>query len=408
MATIVENIQTLQSIKSDIKNAIIAKGGSVTDAFGGYAQAITDLPTGGGGDTDIEDGLIMKTLSGSYTNSRVTIIGSYTFYYCKNLTNVSFPNVTEIDSYAFINCTNLTSVSFHICSDIYVGAFAYCTNLTNVSFPLCSYIGFSAFANCTNLTSVSFPLCSYIGSSAFINCTNLTSVSFPLCSYIGSSAFKYCSNLTTVSFPLCSYVGSWAFQNCTKLSTIYLMSRRVVSLVNSNAFSSTPIYSKSGSIYVPTSLVDEYKVNNVWSYFRTIIYGYDEPEPEPEPTEKSFYTARFELDRNESDNADLNIFVEINGDNLVTFDGFVNQWDDYSRGREFKTTFSYYSNDEGGMVQSVAKAYVFDNVDDEREWILKVDYYIECEVCPDSVNGNYVYEVSASETHYGTVGFHEV
>ena len=53
MATIAENIQTLRSIKSDIKNAIIQKGGSVTDAFGTYAQAITDLPSGGGGNEDL-------------------------------------------------------------------------------------------------------------------------------------------------------------------------------------------------------------------------------------------------------------------------------------------------------------------------------------------------------------------
>ena len=53
MTTIAENIQTLRSIKSDIKNAILQKGGVVTDAFGGYAQAITDLPSGGGGNEDL-------------------------------------------------------------------------------------------------------------------------------------------------------------------------------------------------------------------------------------------------------------------------------------------------------------------------------------------------------------------
>ena len=79
MATIAENIQTLRSIKSDIKNAIIQKGGSVTDAFGTYAQAITNLPSGGGGGTEIEDALITRTLS-VYSNDRISVVGDCAFY----------------------------------------------------------------------------------------------------------------------------------------------------------------------------------------------------------------------------------------------------------------------------------------------------------------------------------------
>ena len=45
MATILENIQTLNSIKTDIKDAIISKGVSVGNDFRTYAQAITDLPS---------------------------------------------------------------------------------------------------------------------------------------------------------------------------------------------------------------------------------------------------------------------------------------------------------------------------------------------------------------------------
>ena len=63
MATIAENIQTLRSIKSDIKNAITDKGGNVGNDFKTYAQAITNLPSGGGGGTEIEDAFITRTLS---------------------------------------------------------------------------------------------------------------------------------------------------------------------------------------------------------------------------------------------------------------------------------------------------------------------------------------------------------
>ena len=203
----------------------------------------------------------------------VTSLPSYAFSVCYSLTTVSFPKCEYIGSCAFDYCRSLTTVSFPLCSYIGDEAFYSCSNLTTADFPKCRNIGSYAFYYCTNLTTANFPMCSYIGFSAFYVCRNLSTANFPLCSYIGSYAFAICSNLTTVSFPKCEYIGSCAFTYCSKLSTIYLMGSSVVSLAKSNAFSSTPIYSKSGSIYVPTSLVDAYKAHSVWSYFSDIIYG---------------------------------------------------------------------------------------------------------------------------------------
>ena len=54
----------------------------------------------GGGNTDIEDSIINRTIT-NYTNDRVTSIGSYAFYGCSSLTSVSFPAATTIGSDAF-------------------------------------------------------------------------------------------------------------------------------------------------------------------------------------------------------------------------------------------------------------------------------------------------------------------
>ena len=111
MATIAENIQTLKSIKSDIKNAIIQKGGSVTDAFGTYAQAITDLPSGGGGNEDLIN-LIERDITSLSIPDGTTKIGYGAFYNCSRLTSVTIPNsVTSIDGSAFYSCSRLTSVT---------------------------------------------------------------------------------------------------------------------------------------------------------------------------------------------------------------------------------------------------------------------------------------------------------
>ena len=92
-----------------------------------------------------EDGIISKTISGTYTNNNITTIGSYAFAGCKNLISANFPT-----------CTNIS-----------ISAFYACTSLTTVSFPACISIGNSAFQNCTKLISASFPACTSVGHSAF-------------------------------------------------------------------------------------------------------------------------------------------------------------------------------------------------------------------------------------------------
>jgi len=77
------NHSSLTDLFTDIASAIRAKTGDsgaiVADAF---PSAIAAIPSGGGGNTDAEDGMITRTLSGSYENSRITAIGNYAFFLC--------------------------------------------------------------------------------------------------------------------------------------------------------------------------------------------------------------------------------------------------------------------------------------------------------------------------------------
>ena len=96
---------------------------------------------------------------------------------------------------------------------------------------------------------------------------------------IGSNAFSHCSRLTTVNFPACTNISSTAFRACHTLISFYLTGSSYVSLVNSNAFNSTPIggYSASagqyGSIYVPASMLESYKTRTNWTYFSSRFVG---------------------------------------------------------------------------------------------------------------------------------------
>ena len=186
----------------------------------------------GGGDTNMENSIIARTIS-SYTNDEITTIGNYAFCSCTRLTTVSFPNATSIGNYAFGYCTSLTTVSFPNATSINIGAFSNCYSLTTASFPAATTIGNHAFYSCSSLTTVSFPKVTTIGNNVFAYCRNLTTVSFPVVTSIGSNAFYSCSNLTTVSFPVATFIGSSAFGYCYKLITANFPK---VTTISSSAF----------------------------------------------------------------------------------------------------------------------------------------------------------------------------
>lgn len=323
MSTVIENIDSLFSVKSDIRQAIEDKGVDMSNTpFTSFAVKISEIPSGGGGDTDIEDGLISGRLTGNYTNARVTGIKSYAFYNQQFLNYVNFPNVSIIGDYAFafVNlssysfpkasyigdhafwscysitetnfplvekigtsafyyCPRLTTAYFPVCTSIGTSAFGRCSGLTTVDFSVCPVVGGYAFDSCTSLTTVSFPVCSTIGNFAFAKCSALPSVSFPVCTSIGSNAFASCSALTSVNLPVCSVIGSYAFNGCSSLSALYLNNvPSVTTLSNSNAFTNTPMVNSTylgyyGSIYVPMSLVDQFKSKTNWTYFADRIVG---------------------------------------------------------------------------------------------------------------------------------------
>lgn len=183
-----------------------------------------------------EDAVISRTIS-NYTNDRILYVGANAFNSCSSLTTVSFPACTRIGMYAFNNCSSLTSVSFPACTGIYYGAFQYCSSLTTVNFPACTTIH----------------------SSAFYGCSSITSANFPACTFIDVNAFRYCYNL----------------------KSLYLTGSSLCTLLNSYAFTSTPIggYSASagtyGSIYVPASLLTSYQTATNWTYFSSRFVAFD-------------------------------------------------------------------------------------------------------------------------------------
>ena len=145
-------------------------------------------------------------------------------------------------------------------------------SITEIRDNYATSIGDYAFQSCSALTTVDFPAVTSIGSYAFYSCSKLKAADFPMVtSIIDNSAFNGCSELTTVDFPAATRIGNSAFYSCSKLTALILRSATMATLSNTNAFSSTPIKSGTGYIYVPAALVDSYKAANNWSTYANQI-----------------------------------------------------------------------------------------------------------------------------------------
>ena len=175
MSQLIDNLNTIESVKTDIKSAIENKGVDMTGvSFPGYASKIGEISGGGGWDQK---------------------------------------SITE-KSYEIINLDN--SASFVASS-----AFRGNQTIKTVNLPYATTVGNSAFQSCSSLIQVDLPMCSYIGSYAFYNCSSLSQISLPVCSYIESYAFGACSSLNIITIgysSVCSLGGSMTF-NYTQITS---------------------------------------------------------------------------------------------------------------------------------------------------------------------------------------------
>lgn len=206
-----------------IQELTITENGTYTapDGVDGYSPVTVNVAASGG-DTDIEDGLIKRSLT-EYTNARVTSIGACAFYSNTKIVSVSFPKVTGI--------------------------------------------GNEAFRACSKLTGIDIPAATSIGTHTFRANTAMTAVVFPVVTSIGGYAFRENTALTTADFGKSPSIATYVFYGCSNLTALILRGSTVATLSSTNALSGTKIASGTGYIYVPSALVDGYKAATNWSNY---------------------------------------------------------------------------------------------------------------------------------------------
>ena len=274
------NYFTTDTDLTAVANAIRQKGGTTASLTypNGFVSAISAIPTGGGGG-GYEDEIIQRSISGTYINNTADLIGTGAFNGCSSLEGVNFGSCLKISANAFLNCPSLKTASFARCKNILQNAFSGCRSLTDAYFPSCSSIDKAAFKDCTSLQNISFPVMSIANQSAFMACTSLSIVDFPKCKTIGSQAFMGCTDLKTISFPMGSAISSQAFQK-TGILSAYFLGSSIPTLTSTNVFSSTPIASGSGHIFVRESLYSSWIAASKWATYASAIVSMTDAEIE--------------------------------------------------------------------------------------------------------------------------------
>ena len=164
----------------------------------------------------------------------VTAVGRYAFWYCLNLTNISFSTAISVGESAFDGCKNLTSVSMPNATLIGQYAFYGCTSLLEISLPSAAEIERSAFAACSKLPEISLPNATEIGESAFEGCSELSEILLPSAAGIGEAAFMDCANLSEISLPNADAFGICVFEGCSALEKVIVKNCAVKAELENN------------------------------------------------------------------------------------------------------------------------------------------------------------------------------
>lgn len=250
------HVYTLEENYEDIADAIREKlGVQTTYKPGEMAAAISSISGGGSGNW-------AEVLSGNSTalvDDEITALRNYALGVTGNvsnrgyLTTVSLPSVTRIGDYSFYYQTKLASAVFS---------------------PELSYIGSYAFSNCGTLTELYCKNVTSAYSYAFYYCTSLREVIMPHSSDISQYVCGFCSSLVKADFGSenSSTIGNGAFSGCNSIKTLVIRKTNAVLNGRSTMFaSSSPIARGTGYIYVPSALVNSYKVANYWSSYASQI-----------------------------------------------------------------------------------------------------------------------------------------
>lgn len=155
--------------------------------------------------------------------------------------------------------------------------------LTSVSVPNAAIVGGRAFYYQGKIVSINLPKVATLkGEQNFNHCSSLSEIKLPALNYIDNTSqranetFYYCLAIQKIDLgnnttSLNGNFYSETFRYCTNLKALILRWNSVALVRQSNALNNSGISSGTGYIYVPKSLVSNYKSSSNWSTYANQI-----------------------------------------------------------------------------------------------------------------------------------------
>ncbi len=166
----------------------------------------------------LEDGII-------YDSEKMLAVQGLTALCVGDITLPS--SVTMVDTYAFHSCYNITSLTMPSVQTVGYLSAAYCYSLKSASAPKATVIDGYAFNHCEAATSFDFPLVETVGDYGFGYCYALESISLPKATSLGMRAFISSTSLTSLELATgttseLTYMGKYMFSSTSPEETLTL------------------------------------------------------------------------------------------------------------------------------------------------------------------------------------------
>lgn len=238
------------------KEISVTQNGEVTEDVSAFKNVhiVTNVQSAGVGDSALV-AFVDNSMLGAFENADIKRVGTYGMY-GRTFQSCNLPNATSVGMDAFKECKNMVSVDLPKVTSVMSGAFAKCYKLATVNAPLLATLdGTNIFESCTALVKLVLPALKSVRTNALGGSKLYAPSSLKVLDMLGGKKGGIDTNLTY----------------CTSFTTLVLRDTLGVTGTGSNF-----ALGASHKVYVPDSLLEQYKTATNWSKYASQIFPLSE------------------------------------------------------------------------------------------------------------------------------------
>ena len=125
--------------------------------------------------------------------------------------------------------------------------------------------GYALYQN-ANVVSIDMPFVETIGTNSFYRCTNVREMNIRSAITIGSNGIRQTTKLERLDFDRLESIGNLGLAYTDSMEVLIIRTPKMC-VANGDPLKAGAIHERNGYIYVPKSLIEEYKAATNWSLY---------------------------------------------------------------------------------------------------------------------------------------------